>query len=267
MKRKILGYAVSSVFLIILWYLISLFFKTFLLTNQGHFFPSPFEAIQALVSNWEHFLSHLFGTSYRLLISMGIALSFAIPLGLFIGYKQWAKRYLTPLVYTIYPIPQIVFWPAIFLVLGYLFGLEELARILFITLIIFFQLLVSIRDSAANLPRDYITIALVSGVRPFKMYTEVLLPGTLPEVFSSLRVSIGIGLFASYVAEATFRPADEQAFKGLGYYIDLAFGWNTRGMYAGILALAILGIILYLILELLEYRLCRWKRFQIDSED
>ena len=266
MGNKLIGYGISSIVLLLIWYGLSLLLKATLPPNQAFFLPTPIEAFEALFINWEHYLQHFWGTTYRLLIAMGVALVLAIPLGLFIGYHQGAKKYLTPFIYTIYPIPKVVFWPVLFLIVGAAWHYEDIAKITFIFLVVFFQLLVSIRDTAANMPKEYIVTALVSGVRPFQMYKDVLLPGALPEIFSSLRVSIGIALFAAYIAEASFRP-ETTAFAGLGYYIREAYPWNTKGMYAGILAIAILGLLLYFIVEILERRICRWKRLEIDESD
>ena len=264
MRSKLIGYGISSLALLLIWHLLSLLMKATLPPNQAFFLPTPIEAIEALVINWEHYLQHFLGTSYRLLIAMGLSLAVAIPLGLFIGHNKFANKYLTPFVYTIYPIPKVVFWPVLFLIIGAAWHYEDLAKITFIFLVIFFQLLISIRDTTANMPKEYIITAIVSGVRPLQMYRDVLLPGALPEIFSSLRVSIGVALFATYVAEASFRPETTE-FAGLGYYIREAYPWNTKGMYAGILAIAILGLLLYLIVEIIERRLCRWKRLEIDE--
>jgi NitT/TauT family transport system permease protein len=264
MKRQILGYGISTLILLVIWQLLSMLMDLILIPNQAHFLVSPVEAFSSFVNNWQDYAKHFWGTSYRLVIAMFLALIVAIPIGLYIGHKKSARAFWTPFIYTVYPIPKVVFWPVLFMLVGVSAGLEDLAKILFIWLVVFFQLLVSIRDTAANMHRAYIISALAAGLSPFDMYRHVLLPGALPEIFSSLRISLGFGLFAAYVAESSIRIGTPE-YGGLGYFISVSYPFNTRGIYAGIVAIAILGLLLYLLLEILERWLCRWKRLEIEE--
>lgn len=263
MRRQILGYGLSAIILLVIWYLLSVLMDLILLPSQAHFLVSPVEAFSSFVNNWQDYAIHFWATSYRVVLAMLAALIIAVPLGLYIGHKRWAREYVTPFIYTLYPIPKVVFWPVIMLLIGISAGMLDFAKMFFIWLVVFFQLLISIRDTAANMPRAYIISALVAGVSPFQMYKDVLLPGVLPEIFSSLRVSLGVALFAAYIAESSLRSGG--GANGLGYFIDVSYPFNTRGIYAGIVAIAVLGLLLYLLLEVLERWLCRWKRLEIEE--
>ncbi len=258
MRRQIFGYAASILVLLLLWHGLSELVKLTGDIRIVRLVPGPIEAFSTFASHWQEIGNHFLGTSYRLITAILISLALAIPLGLYIGHARWARQFLTPFVYTIYPIPKVVFWPVLFLTFQISQATEDLSKITFMVLVVFFQLLVSIRDAAENIPKEYVVTAIAAGVSPARIYSEVILPGSLPAIFSSLRVSLGLGILAAYIAETTFvigRPE----YGGLGYFIDVSGIANVKGVYAGIVAIAVLGLALYIIIELLERWLCRWK--------
>ena len=76
----------------------------------------------------------------------------------------------------------------------------------------------------------------------------------MPQILTSLRITLGTAIAILFFAE-TFA-----SFDGLGYFI--LDGMETReypAMYAGIIGLALLGLVLYWIVDLLEHVLCKWK--------
>lgn len=254
MKRQLLGYALSVVALLLFWQLISWVIHLALPLRQARVLPGPVEAMQVFTLHWRDIASHSLATGLRLIASLLISVILAVPLGLSIGHERWARQLLSPLVYTAYPIPKVVFWPILFVLLGVE---SEAAKISFVVLVVFFQLLVSARDAAANLPKDYILSALAAGVSHAKIYWHVVLPGALPAIFTSLRISLGLGIFAVYIAETVTISGN---LLGLGFYIWNSFGrFSFEAVFAGIIAIGILGLGLYLLIELLERWLCRWK--------
>lgn len=254
--RQILDYALAILALLALWELASQGVSWALPPQQARVLPGPIQAIAVFQTHWQDIGRHFLGTSYRLLAALGLSILTAVPLGLVIGFERWARRWLTPLVYTAYPIPKVVFWPIIFMLLG---PTAAISKIVFIVLVVFFQLLVSVRDAAANLPKDYVLSALAAGVNRRGIYWHVVLPGALPAVFSGLRISLGLGIFAVYLAE-TVVGGSNSPYAGLGSYINNAFViYSFDKVFAGILAIAGLGLVLYLVIEGLEHWLCRWK--------
>lgn len=254
MKQQTLGYILSILALLALWQLASWAMHWVLPPRQARVLPGPVEAMRVLPLHWRDIANHTLGTGLRLMSALLISFLLAVPLGLSVGYERWARQILSPFIYTAYPIPKVVFWPILFVLLG--IGGEG-GKIAFAVLVIFFQLLVSARDAAANIPKDYVLSALAAGVSHAKIYWHVVLPGSLPAIFTSLRISLGLGIFAVYVAETAYKIGSPV---GLGYYINDAFGLlQFDKVFAGIMAIGLLGLVLYLLIEILERWLCRWK--------
>jgi NitT/TauT family transport system permease protein len=83
----------------------------------------------------------------------------------------------------------------------------------------------------------------------------VVVPAALPDVFTALRISTGTAIAVLFFSESI------AGTDGIGYYIIDA--WSRiayRDMFAGIIAMAILGVVLYELLEMAEARVCRWTR-------
>ena len=126
---------------------------------------------------------------------------------------------------------------------------------LWIFLILFFQILVLVRDSAAGLRPELIQSVRSLGAGRRALFRYVYLPASLPAVLTALRQSVGTAVAVLYVAElfATQR--------GLGYYIYLNGStlFNYPAMYGGVVMMSLLGLGLYFGVDLLERRLCPWK--------
>jgi ABC-type nitrate/sulfonate/bicarbonate transport system permease component len=174
-----------------------------------------------------------------------------VPAGLVMGQSRFMNRLFSPLVYLTYPVPKVVLVPVVVL----FFGVGDLAKILVITLILFFQILVLVRDAAAGLRAELINSVRSLGAGRRALFFYVYLPASLPAVLTALRVSVGIAVAVLYVAELY---ATRQ---GLGYYIFLQGStlFNYPAMYAGIVAMALLGLGLYFSIDWLERRLTPWR--------
>jgi NitT/TauT family transport system permease protein len=122
-------------------------------------------------------------------------------------------------------------------------------------MILFFQILVLVRDQAAGLPAELIQSVRSLGAGRRALFRFVYLPASLPAILTALRQSVGTAVAVLYIAElfATQR--------GLGYYIY--FNGSTLfdypAMYAGVLAMSLLGLGLYFTVDWLEHRLCKWQ--------
>lgn len=194
-----------------------------------------------------HFLVSL----WRVVAGTALAIVTAAPAGLVLGQSKRVNRFFSPLIYLLYPIPKVVFVPIILL----FFGIGDAAKIVIIFLILFFQILVLVRDQAAGLRPELIQSVRSLGAGRRALFRYVYLPASLPAVLTAIRQSVGTAVAVLYIAElfATTR--------GLGYYIY--FEGSTLldypAMYAGVVAMSLLGLGMYFTVDRLERRLCPWQ--------
>lgn len=196
-------------------------------------------------------IGHFAASLWRVLISTALAILTAAPLGLILGGSARLNRLFSPTVYLLYPIPKVVLLPIILLFLG----IGDLPKIAIIFLILFFQVLVLVRDQAAALRPELIQSVRSLGAGRRALFRFVYLPASLPAILTAVRQSVGTAVAVLYVAElfATQR--------GLGYYIYLNGStlFNYPAMYAGVVAMSLLGLSLYFSVDWLERRWCTWQ--------
>ena len=194
-----------------------------------------------------HFLVSL----WRVVAGTLLAIITAAPLGLILGQSRQLRQFFTPIIYLLYPIPKVVFLPIILL----FFGLGDESKIVIIFLILFFQILVLVKDQASNLRPELIQSVTSLGAGRRALFRYVYLPASLPAILTAIRQSVGTAIAVLYIAEL-FATS-----QGLGYYIY--FEGSTLldypAMYAGILAMSLLGLGMYFSVDWLEKRLCAWQ--------
>ena len=197
------------------------------------------------------FWGHIAASFSRVTLALLLAWLTAFPLGLLLGHSRRCDLAFSPLVFLTYPIPKIVLLP-VFLTL---FGLGDTPRIALIALTVGYQILVVTRDSALNLDAKYLySLRSLGGTRT-QLVWHVLIPAALPEAMTALRVASGTAVAVLFMVESFATNS------GLGFLIMDAWGrGDLPEMFAGILAISLMGVVLYEGCNVLEARLCTWKR-------
>jgi len=207
--------------------------------------PSPVEVFPVFVKLMPGELGlHFAASAGRVIVSILLAVATAAPLGLILGQSRHLDRVFDPLIAVTYPIPKIIFLPVIYV----LMGITDLSKIFLITLIIFFQILVVVRDEAAKLHPELILSVRSLGAGRRALFRYVYLPASIPSVLTALRVSTGTAVAVLFIAEQSL------TVYGLGYYIVIETYQVLRypEMYAGIMAMSLLGLMLYVTISHLE---------------
>jgi NitT/TauT family transport system permease protein len=214
--------------------------------------PSPLEVLPIFgASLFGNLGIHFLASSGRVLAAIGVAVVTAVPIGLGLGQLPKVNRIFAPLIAIVYPIPKIVFLPVIYV----LMGITDISKIFLIALIIFFHILVVVRDEAANLHPELILSVRSLGAGRRALFRYVYFPASLPAVLTALRVSVGTAIAVLFIAEQSLTTY------GLGYYIVVETYQVLRypEMYAGILAMSLLGLILYFVIYNLELKVNRYR--------
>jgi NitT/TauT family transport system permease protein len=214
--------------------------------------PSPLEVLPLffrLISG--ELTLHFLASGARVLSSILISVLFAVPAGLVLGQSRKLNRLLSPVIAVLYPIPKIVFLPIVYV----LMGISDFSKIFLISLILFFQILVVVRDEAMNLQEDLLLSAKSLGAGRMALYFFIYGPASIPGILTSIRISISTAIAVLFLAEQSLTEY------GLGYFIIVKSYQvlRYREMYAGILAISLLGALFYLLIGLLEKKLSKHK--------
>ena len=241
--RKILGYAFAIVFVFAGWWI------TAVLVNSPAL-PTPAETLPMIAANADALWPFFWVSAGRVVAGLAIGTVLATPIALACSRSPRIDALFAPVLYVLYPIPKVVFLPILLVLLG----LADAPKIFLIALTVFFQVLVAVRDAVRAVPESLVLSARALGASRWGVYRHVLMPATLPAVFTSLRIGTGTAIAVLFIAEAIAGST------GLGYFIMQSWAMvNYPRMFAGIIALALLGLVLYAVFDLLERRLTRWR--------
>jgi len=243
--KKYLGVILALAAFLVLWHILSA-----LLGRP--FLPGPAEVTGALVRLaaegrlWGHVGVSLSRVALALVAS-GIP---AVALGLAAGRSPRLNLLISPVIYLLHPLPKAAFLPVILL----FFGIGEAAKIFLVAFIIFSHMLVTVRDAAKQVAGEYLDVVRSLGAGRIGAFRHVILPAVLPGFFTGFRICLGTAVAVLFIAE-TFVSASGLGHLILDAWIRIAFA----EMYAAIMALSILGLLLFAATDALEFFLCPWR--------
>lgn len=242
-KKHYLSTLYAMGMVIILWEILYLSLDSFVV-------PDPFEVLLYTFRNGWQLIRHLGASLGRILAGLGLTLVIGGGLGIMLGANRHLDRYITPIVYLIYPVPRIAFLP-VFMIL---FGLGDLSKIILIFAISVFHLIVNVRDSIYHLPEHLFLTARTWGLTRKQRLFSFIIPAAMPSIFTSLKIVLGSSMVAVFFAE------NYATRLGIGYYIMNA--WikvDYVEMYSGIVAISLCGMGLFKLIEWIERQVCKWK--------
>jgi len=199
---------------------------------------------------------HIYFSLYRLFWSLLIATIIGVITGMVIVRFPKVGRYLDPLIYLTYPMPKIAFLPVIML----LFGLGDVSKIIMISFIVVFQVIISVRDHVAAIPQSlYQTFTILAASR-WELFCFITWPASITGIISALRIALGTA-----IATLFFTEVYGTSF-GLGYFImDAWYRLDYPGMYAGIIVISVVAFALFGALNLLERLTVKWQKDEINA--
>ncbi len=194
---------------------------------------------------------HIFASLGRIAAGLIISLAIGLPLGILMAKSPKWNKVLHPVIYFSYPIPKTALLPVAMLLLG----LGNGSKILIMVLTMVFQIIITVRDAVTDIPAEIYQVGKSAGLPQNYLLRHVTLPAILPELFTGLRISTGTAMAILFIVEAYGTKA------GVGYYIlDSWSRINYPQMYGGIVVIAVLGAMLFLMIDLLADNVCKWNR-------
>jgi NitT/TauT family transport system permease protein len=216
------------------------------------FFPPPsliFQTFLKLVNSGE-LQQNLYPSLVRIFWGFALGTVPGLIIGLSMGWSTRFRLFLDPIIAALYPVPKIAILPLIMLLLG----IGELSKITVVGIGSFFLVTINAMTGVRNINRIYFEVAKNYGARRIKIFTKVVLPGSLPMIFAGMRLSLGMSLLLVVAVEFT------TANFGLGAMIWLAWETlRTENLYVGVIICAILGIVFTSVLKRIERHFMPWE--------
>jgi NitT/TauT family transport system permease protein len=216
------------------------------------FLPSPARiavALQELIASGDLF-RHLGASLARIGLGWLIGAIAGVILGGLIGLSWLGRSAGLPFISALFPVPKIALLPLLILWLG----IGESAKVVTIALGVFFPMAISTYAGIDNVPRNLIRMAQSFNIPLPAIVWKVVVPGIMPSILSGCRISASIALILVVSAEMI------GANVGIGSFL-LTTGnlMQTDQLMAGIVAIAVLGLLIGALISWLERVLLGWR--------
>lgn len=251
-ERFVLGLA-GFVTVVVLWELVvqlGLLKRTFI--------SSPSSVLQALQLEVRQgtLWGHIGVSLLEFAVGFAAAAVVGVVIGLVAGWFKRANYLLDPWLSALYATPDIALVPLIILVLG--IDLAAKAFVVFLTALfsVAINTLVGVQSTDARL----LDVARSFGADRLKVFTSVILPGTVPFILTGLRIAAGRALVGVVLAELL------AANQGIGFMISIAgTTLDTGRMMLGVILLGLFGVLLGESLRRVERRFDAWRPSRLES--
>lgn len=217
---------------------------------------SAFENFFKLLFNGD-FLFHFLTSSKRVFAGFMVGCSLGIVLGLIVGYKKNAAQFLEPLFLILIPVPPLAWIPLLIV----FFGADDGVKISLISCGCFATMFLSTSLGVKGIDKRYLDVCAIYKKSDFEVIKKVVLPFSLPIIFSSLRVAMALSWTLLMAGEMI------KSSSGIGWFINDSRNFSRADdLMAGIMIVGLLGKLTDLaIVELGKY-LTRWQDKFVEND-
>ena len=214
--------------------------------TQSRVFPTPWQVLTGtgeLIADgslWDHIGASLL----RVGVGFTLAVLFAVPLGLWMGWVRGAFVTLNPLFQMLRPISPIAWIPLAIL----WFGVGNVSPVFLIFMAAVFPMIVQTVEGVHTIEPRYLRAAANFGVSRRTLFRRVVLPAVLPQIIVGMRIGLGVAWLVVVAAEMI------ALHSGLGYLIiDSRNAGNRYDLVvAGMIIIGLIGLLLDGAMRLLE---------------
>ena len=233
----------SLIAFILIWWFISYLVSKGVIFNTPtrNIIPTPFETWDALVDLYQHgdprtnksIWTYIWTSLKSLLAGFGLALLLTLPMGLILGTFSLLREFTNPWIEILRPIAPIA-WATVFLQLT---QSQFNATVLVVFVGIFFPMLTNIIFGVRKIDSKLIDAAKTLGASNFQIFYKILVPSTIPYFMNGVKIGLGIGWMCIVAAEMI------SSSPGIGFFVSYMSIVSYPAMFAGILIIAVLGLL------------------------
>jgi NitT/TauT family transport system permease protein len=245
-SRAVLAPVIATLVLIAVW-------EALVWINgwPNYVMASPSDLVPAYARYWELFLVMGWQTLWRTVLGLVLAVIVGVALGMVMGFSRTMRDALYPLLVGFNAIPKATVVPIVALMFV---GAHDFNTVLIAFMISFFPIAVSVSIGLSTLEPEYRDILRSLGASQATIFWKIALPKTLPEFFGALKVAVTLAFIGTNLMEIVSPHG-----RGLGALFDSG---KTNSdyplMFAVLIALALLGILLYYVVIVLEKIFAGW---------
>ena len=224
--------------ILILWWIVASF--------KSDLIPTPY---QTLIANWDYILHPfyqrgpgdlgigwlLIASLRRVLLGFSLGAVVAIPVGFLIGMSKPAMMALNPLIQIFKPVSPLAWLPIALSI----FNLAEPSAIFVIFITSLWPTIINTALGVSSVSKDYLDVAQVLEMSQWRRITKIILPASLPYIFTGLRISLGIAWLVIVAVEMLTGGV------GIGFFVwDEWSRLNLSSVFLAVFVIGITGLVL-----------------------
>lgn len=249
-SRAVLAPLIAVIVFLLLWELL-----VWANSWPNYIMASPSDLPAAYTKFWPLFVEGAWQTLWRTVVGLVLAVIVGVLIGMVMGFSRIMRDALYPLLVGFNAIPKATVVPIIALLFV---GAHDFNTVLMAFMISFFPIAVSVSIGLSTLEPEYRDILRSLGASQATIFWKIALPKTLPEFFGALKVAATLAFIGTNLMEIVSPHG-----RGLGALFDSG---KTNSdyplMFAVLIALAVLGILLYYVVVALEKIFAGWAERQ-----
>jgi NitT/TauT family transport system permease protein len=211
--------------------------------------PRPSRVFEVFVQRIDILLAYCWDTLWTTVLGFLMAIAGGVLLGVLIGASPLVYAGLYPLLIAFNAVPKVAIVPILMIWIG----VGPAPAVITAFVISFFPIVVNVATGLATIEPEMIDVLYSLGASRFEILRKVGIPRAMPYLFASLKVAITLAFIGSVIAETV------GGNRGIGFLMLSAGARNDAPTtFAGLFAIAIMGVAMYAICALLEKRMTRW---------
>jgi len=249
MIKQTVDKSISMVFLIlllILWQIISSVGSI-----PKYILPSPLDVGITFVKVLPDLKDHLLTTLWEAIVGIVISIIVSFVLAVLMDSIAFFKKAIYPILILSQTIPIIALAPLFIIWFG--FGL--IPKILVVTLVCFFPIVVSFVDGMDSVDSDLLNLMKSMKASKLMVFRHIKLPAAIVSFFSGLRIAMTYSVMGAVIGEWLGGE------KGLGVYMmRVKHSYSLDKFFAAIIVIVVLSMLLFKLISLIEYFCMPWKK-------
>lgn len=211
--------------------------------------PKPSKIFTVFVARFDILLAFCWDTMWTTVVGFLLAIAGGMLLGLAIGASPFVYSGLYPLLIAFNAVPKVAIVPILMIWVG----VGALPAVITAGVISFFPIVVNVATGLATIEPEMIDVLNSLGASRYEIMRKVGIPRAMPYLFASLKVAITLAFIGSVISETV------GGNRGIGFLMLSAGARNDAPTtFAGLFAIAIMGVAMYAVCALVEKRMTRW---------
>jgi NitT/TauT family transport system permease protein len=204
------------------------------------------------------YYQHVLVSLRRIGVAFLLATLLGVPVGLLLGWSTTFKEYVFPVFELLRPIPILAWVPLAII----MFAGSETPVVFLTFLASFFATALNTLLGVKSIERSYLLAARCLGASRWQVFRHVVVPGSLPFIFTGLQISVGVAWFSLVAAEMVSGQF------GLGYLINTSYTMvQYPTIVIGMLTLGVVGYLTSAMVRFAGGRLMAWRAREMSMGD